>query len=148
MMHTNWRRPGRRPAAIHESAEETCCPREGQSHWRVSRGGPTGLFIPPSRTLQSANRNLDGRPPRLRDGTDPVRRSGLHPVSGGFHEAHQGDQNEEYFWREREAGRLVRSVQLPAMVYRANVTAVYHDGIMTIRLPKAETGAKARIPIK
>ena len=48
----------------------------------------------------------------------------------------------------REAGRFVRTVQLPATVDRAKVTAVYQDGIMTVRLPKAEPAAKSRIPIK
>ena len=48
----------------------------------------------------------------------------------------------------REAGRFVRTVQLPATVDRAKVTAVYQDGIMTVRLPRAEPAAKSRIPIK
>jgi len=58
------------------------------------------------------------------------------------------EKAEEYFWREREAGKFVRTVQLPAMVDQAKVTANYQDGIMTIRLPKTEPSAKTRIQIK
>lgn len=58
------------------------------------------------------------------------------------------EQTEEYFWREREQGRFVRSVQLPTMVDTAKVDATYAGGIMTIRLPKKEAAAKTRIPIK
>jgi HSP20 family molecular chaperone IbpA len=58
------------------------------------------------------------------------------------------EKTEEYFWREREQGRFVRSVQLPMMVDAAKVDATYVGGIMTIRLPKKEAAAKTRIPIK
>ena len=58
------------------------------------------------------------------------------------------EQSEEYFWREREQGRFVRTVRLPAPVNPAKVEATYNDGVMTIRVPKAEGTAKSRIPIK
>jgi HSP20 family protein len=58
------------------------------------------------------------------------------------------EKTEEYFWREREEGRFVRSVQLPGAVDRAKVSAIYENGIMTVRLPKTEPSAKARITIK
>ena len=58
------------------------------------------------------------------------------------------EKTEEYFWREREAGRFVRTVQVPTSVDKSKVAATYHDGIMTIRLPKSELTVKTRIPIK
>jgi HSP20 family protein len=58
------------------------------------------------------------------------------------------EKTEEYFWREREAGKFVRSVQLPSAVDRSKVDASYQEGIMTVRLPKSEPAAKTRIPIK
>jgi HSP20 family protein len=66
----------------------------------------------------------------------------------GHRDFEKEEKTEEYFWRERETGRFVRTVQLPAIVDRAKVSALYQDGIMTIRLPKAEPAAKSRIPIK
>ena len=58
------------------------------------------------------------------------------------------EKTEEYFWREREAGRFVRTLQLPMAIDKAKVAATYQDGIMTVRLPKTEPSAKTRIQIK
>lgn len=66
----------------------------------------------------------------------------------GHREFEKEEKTEEYFWREREGGRFVRTVQLPAPIDRSKVSAVYGDGIMTIRLPKAEPSARTRIPVK
>ncbi len=68
-------------------------------------------------------------------------------ISGRRH-FEKEEQNEEYFWREREQGRFVRTVRLPSAVNGGKVEATYDDGVMTIRLPKAEGGAKSRITIK
>jgi len=66
----------------------------------------------------------------------------------GRREFEKEEKTEEYFWREREAGRFVRTVQLPSAVDKSKIAAAYHDGIMTIRLPKAEPTVKTRIQIK
>lgn len=66
----------------------------------------------------------------------------------GHRDFQKEEKTEEYFWREREAGKFMRTVQLPAAIDRANVSAVYQDGIMTIRLPKAEPSVATRVPIK
>jgi len=58
------------------------------------------------------------------------------------------EKTEEYFWREREQGRFVRTLQLPSAVDAAKVDATYDDGIMTIRLPKKEPTGRTRIAIK
>lgn len=66
----------------------------------------------------------------------------------GHRDFQKEEKTEEYFWREREAGKFMRAVQLPAAIDRTNVSAVYQDGIMTIRLPKAEPSVATRVPIK
>jgi HSP20 family protein len=58
------------------------------------------------------------------------------------------EQNEEYFWREREQGRFVRTVRLPSAVDASKVEATYDNGVMAIRLPKAQGSTKSRITIK
>jgi HSP20 family protein len=58
------------------------------------------------------------------------------------------EQSEEYFWREREQGRFVRTVRLPAPVDAAKVEATYNDGVMSIRVPKVQGASKSRIAIK
>lgn len=58
------------------------------------------------------------------------------------------EKTEEYYWRERQQGRFVRSVQLPTPVDAAKIDASYSNGIMTVRLPKKEPATKTRIAIK
>jgi HSP20 family protein len=58
------------------------------------------------------------------------------------------EKTEEYFWREREQGRFVRTIALPTPVDQSKVAATYQEGIMTIRLPKTEPTTKTRISIK
>jgi HSP20 family protein len=66
----------------------------------------------------------------------------------GHRDFEKEEKTEEYFWRERETGKFVRAVQLTTAVDRAKVAATYENGIMTVRLPKAEPSAKSRIAIK
>jgi len=66
----------------------------------------------------------------------------------GHRDFEKEEKTEEYFWREREAGKFVRTIQLPAAIDRSKVTAVYQDGIMTIRFPKTEPSVKTLVPIK
>jgi HSP20 family protein len=60
---------------------------------------------------------------------------------------HEG-KGVDYFWREREQGRFVRTIDLPAAVDPAGVTATCLEGVMTVRLPKAEPKIKNRIAVK
>ena len=66
----------------------------------------------------------------------------------GHRDFEKEEKTEEYFWREREQGRFVRSVQLPSTVETTKVSATYQDGVMTVRLPKAESAVKSRVQIK
>ncbi len=58
------------------------------------------------------------------------------------------EKSEEFFWREREEGRFVRSVQLPSPVRDKEIDARYADGILTVRLPKAQASPKSAITVK
>ena len=49
---------------------------------------------------------------------------------------------------ERYEGRFVRTLRLPASVSEGKIDAVYSDGVLTVKLPKVEPAAKARIAIK
>jgi HSP20 family protein len=77
-----------------------------------------------------------------------VKLDGQNLTISGRREFEKEEKTEEYFWREREAGRFVRTVQLPGAVELAKIAATYQDGIMTVRLPKAEPAEKTRIQIK
>jgi HSP20 family protein len=66
----------------------------------------------------------------------------------GRREFQKEEKGEEFFWRERQFGKFVRTMQLPAPVDPTKVQAIYAEGIMTVRMPKLETSAKTRIAIK
>jgi HSP20 family protein len=51
-------------------------------------------------------------------------------------------------WREREAGKFVRTIRLPAAVDAKKVGAAYQDGILTVTLPKAPAATGEKILIK
>ena len=57
------------------------------------------------------------------------------------------EETEDFFWKERDTGRFVRSLRLPTAVSAEEITARYHDGVLTVRLPKKEPVLKNRIAI-
>jgi HSP20 family protein len=66
----------------------------------------------------------------------------------GHRESKKEHESEAYIWKEREEGRFVRSLRLPKTVDGEKVNAVYQDGVLTIRVPKAEPAVKSRIAVK
>jgi HSP20 family protein len=66
----------------------------------------------------------------------------------GHREMRKESEDEEYFWREREEGRFVRTLRLPAPVMADKIDATCQEGIMIIRLPKSERVVKNRITIR
>jgi HSP20 family protein len=61
----------------------------------------------------------------------------------GAREHHEESANGQYRRVERRYGRFARSFALPSQVDTAKVDARFQDGVLVIRVPKAET-AKAR----
>lgn len=53
-----------------------------------------------------------------------------------------------YHRQERPAGEFSRIITLPADVDHEKVEAVLKDGVLSIRLPKAEGAKPRRIPVK
>jgi Hsp20/alpha crystallin family len=49
---------------------------------------------------------------------------------------------------ERRIGRFSRSVTLPCCINQANVEAEYRDGVLTVKLPKAEPTKTRKVKIK
>lgn len=66
----------------------------------------------------------------------------------GHREKNIRETNENILWEEREAGKFIRTIRLPKAVEPNKVEAHYSDGILTVRLPKAETAVKNKILIK
>ena len=55
---------------------------------------------------------------------------------------------ESYLRREREIGKFVRTIRLPAPVVEKEVKAAYQDGVLVIHLPKVAPAVANRIVIK
>jgi HSP20 family protein len=57
-------------------------------------------------------------------------------------------ENAQYHRREREAGKFSRIISLPSQIDTGKVEAHCADGILTIRLPKAEAAKPKQISVK
>lgn len=66
----------------------------------------------------------------------------------GHRETKTTEKGENMLWEEREAGKFVRTLRLPKAVEATKVEAVFQDGILTVRVPKAEVAIKNKILIK
>ncbi len=66
----------------------------------------------------------------------------------GHRETKTTEKGETMLWEEREAGKFVRTMRLPKPVDPAKVDALFQDGILTVRVPKADVAVKNKILIK
>jgi len=66
----------------------------------------------------------------------------------GRRELNKREKGEDFLWEERAEGRFVRTLRLPGPVENAKVDASYDNGVLTVRLPKAERDQKSRIVVK
>jgi HSP20 family protein len=66
----------------------------------------------------------------------------------GKRELHKEEKGEEYLWQERQEGRFVRTIRLPAQVQENKIEAFYTDGVLIVKLPKAIPTPKTKVTIK
>ena len=66
----------------------------------------------------------------------------------GHREMVTQEETEATIWKEREEGRFVRCLRLPKAVKADTVAANYEDGILTVRVPKAEPTVKSKVMVK
>lgn len=57
-------------------------------------------------------------------------------------------KDERYYRMERSYGAFSRSIRLPSAVDGSKVNAVFHNGVLTIKVPKSPEAKTATIPIK
>jgi len=69
-------------------------------------------------------------------------------VKGSFKTAEEVKEK-DYYFAERATGGFLRTIPLPTKVQPEKVAATLHDGLLEIRLPKAEEakGVGMKIPI-
>jgi len=66
----------------------------------------------------------------------------------GHREAAKEVPGENFLYRERDAGRFVRTLRLPAPVVEGKIEAHYTDGMLKVTLPKAAPQVRSKITIK
>jgi len=66
----------------------------------------------------------------------------------GKREVYQEQTAENYLWKEREFGRFARTMRLPTLVVENKIEALYQDGVLVVRLPKAVPTPANKILIK
>jgi HSP20 family protein len=62
-------------------------------------------------------------------------------------EQSRGGENEHFHFVERAYGTFQRSVQLPYPVKPDDVRAEFHNGVLTLTLPKGEQQQRRKIPV-
>jgi HSP20 family protein len=68
-------------------------------------------------------------------------------VSGEINDAID-EENERYTYRERSYGAFKRSVRLSDTVDVDNINATYHDGVLSLSLPKLPEALPKQIAVK
>jgi HSP20 family protein len=69
-------------------------------------------------------------------------------IEADIPEASTERQDQRWLVRERRSGHFSRRIRLPQNVDFAKAEASYHDGVLTLTLPKAENTQPRQIPIK
>jgi HSP20 family protein len=68
-------------------------------------------------------------------------------VKGEFKEDDRVERG-QYLYRERRFGTFQRQLQLPVRVQSEAATATFEDGVLTLRIPKAEEVKPRQIQVK
>ena len=68
-------------------------------------------------------------------------------IRGEF-KADEKVERDQYLYRERRYGTFNRQLQLPVRVQGDDATATFEDGVLTLRIPKAEEVKPRQIQVK
>ena len=64
-----------------------------------------------------------------------------------YRSSEEAGEGATFHRRERTTGRFVRTVELPFEVDNSKIEAEYRDGILSVRLPRAEEHKPRRITV-
>ena len=78
-----------------------------------------------------------------------IRLEGRNLIVQGEHAEEKEEKDGRRFHRiERRSGRFSRSIQLPTAVQEDKIEAELKDGVLTLKMPKAEESRPHKIPVK
>jgi HSP20 family protein len=115
---------------------------EPVQHWRLARGvPPINLYDAGDTYILTAQ--LPGVGPEEVD----LSITGETLTIRGDRKRPDGVSEESYRRQERHFGRWTRTVTLPDRVDGANVSATFANGVLTVKLPKAEESRPRQINV-
>jgi HSP20 family protein len=81
------------------------------------------------------------------DNVEVTFENGVLSIKGTYDE---GRENTEggYVRRERRVGSLYRQIALPAEVRPDEISAAFHNGVLTVTIPRAQKAQPKRIPVR
>jgi HSP20 family protein len=116
---------------------------EGEDGWFVGRTVPS-IDVSETDAAVEAKVDLPGMKP---DEIDIRLNANVLTVSGERKEEKE-EKGKTYHRLERRAGTFSRSITLPCPVAEDEVAAEFHDGVLTITLPKTEQANARKIKVK
>jgi len=117
--------------------------------WPLSPGLPRGEYWPSLDLAEEGNKliikaDLPGVKP---DDVELSVQDNVLTLAGEKKEEAE-EKKENFYHCERRYGAFRRTIQLPSSVNADKVEAQYHDGVLTITLPKDEKAMPKKIPLK
>jgi HSP20 family protein len=105
--------------------------------WRTISGGDS--ITPPIDVHETSDELvLTASLPGMKPEDVEITMTGQNLTLRGELKADEEIKREQYLYRERRFGSWSRSVQLPVRVQGDRAEATFADGILTLRIPKAE----------
>ena len=119
------------------------------SDWPMGPGMLRGEYWPAMDFGEEGNKLIvKAELPGLRAEDVEIDVSGDTLTIAGEKKTDKQEEQENLFHRERRYGSFRRTVQLPSNIDADNVEAEFHDGVLTVTLPKDEKSMPKRIPVK
>ena len=116
---------------------------EGEDGWSFGRGAPL-IDISESEAAIEAKLDLPGVKPEEIE----IQLNGNVLTISGERKAEKEEKGKTYHCVERRTGSFSRSFSLPCPVEEDEVAAEYHDGVLTVALPKTEEAKTRKIKVK
>ena len=105
--------------------------------WRTLNGNDT--VTPPIDVHESADEIVvSAALPGMKADDVEITMTGQSLTLRGEFKADEKVERDQYLYRERRFGSFSRSLQLPVRVQGDKADATFKDGILTLRIPKAE----------
>ena len=114
--------------------------------WRTIAGGDS---VTPALDVHETGEDLvvTAALPGLKAEDVEITMTGQNLTLRGEFKADESIKREQFLYRERRLGSFNRSIQLPVRVQGERAEATFTDGILTLRIPKAEEVKPRQIQI-